>query len=255
MLTRNIFYQSLRVAYRGGYLSIHLVTAVFICLCLPLIQGRNWYSKNKGKALIQWWSKRTTEILGLTITEKGTSINTTSLFVANHISFLDIVILASMFPVTFLSKSTIRYWPVFGFIAYGFGVIFIQRNNKQILHSLTNSLSTALKQKRSLVLFPEGTTTIGLTVDKFHPSLFQAAINAGKPVQPVALRYHSNGEFDNTVAYIGKDNFIFTLISILAKKKTEVEVTICDAIDSSNMNRKELSDESHNLISQAIGAY
>lgn len=255
MLTRNKFYQGLLAVYRGGFLSIHLVLAVFICLCLPFIQGRNWYSKKKGKALIQWWSKRATNILGLSITQKGKFNNKTSLFVANHISFLDIVILASIFPVTFLSKSTIRYWPVFGFIAYGFGVIFIQRNNKRILHSLTNILTTALKQKRSLVLFPEGTTTIGMTVDEFHPSLFQAAINAGKPVQPVALRYHNNGEFDDTVAYVGKDNFIVTLISILAKTKTEVEVTICDVIDSGNMNRRELSHESHSVISQAVSAY
>ena len=249
-----MFYKSARLSYRGVKLSIHIVTAIIICICLPLLQGRSWYCNKKGKALIQWWSKRTTEILGITIAQKGKHINSTSLFVSNHISFLDIVILASVFPVTFLSKSTIRYWPVFGFLAYGFGVIFIQRNNKKVLHTVTNSLTTALKQKRSFVLFPEGTTTTGRAVGKFHSSLFQAAINAAKPVQPVALRYHNNGEFDDSSSYIGKDNFIITLISILAKSKTEVEVTICDAINSDNMNRRELSSLSHNLISQAISA-
>ena len=247
-----MFYKSARLSYRGVNLSIHIVTAIIMCIFLPLLQGRSWYCTKKGKALIQWWSKRTTEILGLTITQKGKHTNVTSLLVSNHISFLDIVILASVFPVTFLSKSTIRYWPVFGFLAYGFGVIFIQRNNKKVLHAVTNSLTTALKQKRSLVLFPEGTTTTGRVVGKFHSSLFQAAINAAKPVQPVALRYHNNGEFDDSASYIGKDNFIITLISILAKSKTEVEVTICDAINSDDMNRRELSSLSHNLISLAI---
>lgn len=60
------------------------------------------------------------------------------------------------------------------------------------------------------------------------------------------------GEFDDSASYIGKDNFIITLISILAKSKTEVEVTICDTITSDNMNRRALSSLSHNLISQAI---
>lgn len=247
-----MLYRGVRALYRGVTLSLHLAIGIIISLVLPLIYGFNWYSKDKGKKLIQWWSRRATDILGLSITHKGKLNLSTSLFVANHISFLDIIILSSMFPVTFLSKSTIRYWPVFGFIAAGFGVIFIQRNNKRVLNSITNSLTTALKQNRSLVLFPEGTTTIGKTVGKFHPSLFQAAINAGKPVQPVALRYHRNGEFDETAAYIGKDNFIVILISIMAKDKTEVEVTVCDEIDSYNLNRRELSDKSYNVINQVV---
>lgn len=247
-----MFSKGVRLSYRGVHLSMHIVLAILICICLPILQGRSWYCNKKGKMLIQWWSKRATEILGLTITQKGKYVNSTSLFVSNHISFLDIVVLASVFPVTFLSKSTIRYWPVFGFLAHGFGIIFIQRNNKKVLHTVTNSLTTVLKQKRSIVLFPEGTTTTGREVGKFHSSLFQAAINTSRPVQPIALRYHSNGKFDDTVAYIGKDNFIITFFSILAKIKTEVEVTICDEITTNNMNRKELSSYSRNLISQAI---
>lgn len=247
-----MLYPVVRIIYRGACLSLHISMAVFICIFFPLLYGREWYKKNKGKKLIQWWSKRATEILGISVRQNGRQNNKTSLYVANHISFLDIIVLASLFPVTFLSKSTIRYWPVFGFIAYGFGVIFIRRNNKRVLHSTTHSITTALEQKRSLVLFPEATTTTGKTVDKFHSSLFQAAINAEKQVQPVALRYQSNGQFDDTVSYSGKDNFLMVLMSVLAKEKTEVEVSVCEVICSININRKELSRKSYHLISQKL---
>ena len=120
------------------------------------------------------------------------------------------------------------------------------------MHTTTHALTEALKQKQTLVLFPEGTTTKGDRVDKFHPGLFQAAINADKPIQPVALSYKRNGQHDEIAAYIGNDNFIFSLIQIMAQKKTEVEMTFCNPLKNESMNRVELAATSHHLIAQAI---
>ena len=211
-LNSEMFFQTVRVSYRSIYFSAHIVTAVLICIVLPLLLEHNWFNTKKGKALTQWWSRRAINILGLNITQQGEPFKSTSLIVANHISFLDIIVIASSSPVIFLAKSTLRYWPFIGFIANRIGTVFIKRNNKREVLIISKSLTKALKQKQSLVLFPEGTTTPGRTVKKFHPSLFQAAISAGKPVQPVALHYKRNGEVDNIAAYVNNDNFIINLI-------------------------------------------
>lgn len=247
-----MFYPVVRTLYRGTHFSIHLFTATLICSILPILFKQDWFNKEQGKATIQWWSKRAASILGLTIFQRGKPFSSTSLIVANHISFLDIIVIGSTSPVVFLSKSSLRHWPVFGFIAYKIGTIFIQRNNKKVLHTITRSLTKALKQKQTLVLFPEGTTTTGRMVNKFHSSLFQAAINAGKPVHPVALRYKRNGCLDDTATYTSNDNFIINLVRIMAQEKTEVELTFCNIIENENMNRAELASASHHLISQAI---
>lgn len=227
---------------------------MLICIFLPLVLQRDWFTKKEGQTIIQWWHQRTLRILGLTVVQRGKPFQSTSLVVANHISFLDISVIASLSPVTFLSKSTLRYWPVIGFIAMNIGTVFIQRNNKKAAHKITQSIATALEQRQTLVIFPEGTTTAGNTVNKFHSSLFQAAINTAKPVQPVALRYNRNGKIDTKVAYINKDNFIITLIRIMAQAKTEVHITYCHLINSRNINRAELASTSHQLISQIIAA-
>jgi len=249
-----MLYQTIRVSYRGVHFSSHLVAALITCIILPPLYGRHWFSTKRGKKITQWWFKRTINILGLTIIQKGVPYKSTSLIVANHISFLDIIVIASSSPVTFLAKSTLRYWPVIGFIADRIGTIFIQRNNNRMVYGLTKSLTKALKQKKSIALFPEGTTTSGQIVKKFHSSLFQSTINAGKPVQPIALYYQRNGKLDVTAAYIDNDIFIINLVKIMAEKKTEVQITFCDLIDGRNLSRVELATTSHNLISKAIAA-
>jgi len=248
-----MFYQTIRTSYRGAQFLVHLVIALLICTFLPILLKRDWFRKKTGTAITQWWSKRATNILGVTIIQQGKPFESTSLIVSNHISFLDIIVIASTSPVIFLAKSTLRSWPVIGFIADRIGTIFIQRSNKRMIHTIKKSITTALEQKQSLVLFPEGTTTIGKTVNKFHSGLFQAAINAEKPVQPIALHYQRNGKIDDTAAYVDNDNFIINLIKIMAQAKTEVQITFCDLIDSKNLNRVELASTSHNIISRAVG--
>ncbi len=241
-----------RASYRAAFFSAHLGTALIIGFILPLIYGRQWFATFKGQRIIQWWAKRASSILGLSISLQGKSCTSTSLIVSNHISFLDIVVIASISPVTFLAKSTLRYWPIIGFIANRFGTIFIKRNSSSVMHNLTKSLTNALQQKQTIAVFPEGTTTNGLSVKRFHPALFQASINANKPVQPIALCYRRNGKVNRSAAYIDNDIFIITLIKIMSQTKTDVNLTFCNTIETLNSNRTELALKSHKLISNAI---
>jgi len=244
----------IRAIYRSVFFSAHLLVALLVCIVMPAIYNRRWFQDDNGKKIIQWWHKRATNILGLNITQQGTNSNITCLMVANHISFLDIMVIASLSPVTFLAKSTLRYWPMVGFITRHVGTIFIRRKNMRAAYTVISSLTKALSKEQSIAIFPEGTTTIGETVNKFHTSLFQSALNARKPIQPVALGYQKNGKLDKMVTYINNDIFIFSLLKIMAQPKTNVKITFCDLIHSENMSRANLALISHKLINKAIAA-
>jgi len=244
---------TLRVIYRGIHISIHLGFALMISTLAPVLYGKHWYRKKSGRQIISWWTKRTSIILGLNIIQEGQPSESNSLIAANHVSFLDIIVIASLSPATFLSKSTLRFWPIIGFAAKRSGTIFIQRGSKTTIHRITGTICHALEQQRSIVIFPEGTTTLGNTVKKFHSGLFQSAVNTGTPVQPVALRYIKNGKPDRTAAYIDKDNFIVSLIKIMAQANTEVQITYCRLLKPHSMDRAELANKSHQLISQQLG--
>ena len=242
----------IRVFYRGILMTIHLVVAYVISLVVPIFLGNNWYQNKKGQKIVNWWLTRTSRIIRLNIYQRGKPSAKNSLIASNHISFLDIIVIASMAEVSFLSKSTLRFWPIIGFTAKRFGTVFIQRNKGGTIKKIIDTIANTLTQNRSMVIFPEGTTTIGKTVNKFHSGLFQAAINANTPVQPVALSYMKDGKLNRTAAYIEQDNFIISLIKIMSKDKTDVSITFLDTIESETFNRIEIAKTCHNRINQQL---
>jgi len=247
-----MLYIPLRIIYKGSHFTFHIFIAFVISFFAPVFFGSQWHQTRKGKKTCQWWSIRATTILCLHIKQFGNPLQTTTLFTANHISFLDIIALAAVTPVKFLSKATLRYWPVIGFISSSIGTVFIKRGDRRIIHQTIITISQTLQQENSLVIFPEGTTSLGKNVKKFNTGLFQAAINTNKPIQPVALRYIRNGKPDRIAAYIENDNFILTLIKIMAQKKVEVELYYCAVLDSDDYTRAELAMNSHASISEVI---
>lgn len=247
-----MFYIPLRIITKGVTFTLHILIAFLISLFAPFVLGRLWHQTAKGKSACMWWFVRASNILNIIIHQNGYPHKTTTLYTANHISFLDIIVLAAVMPVKFLSKETLRYWPIIGFITSSAGTVFIKRGNRHIMHKVIYAIENTLQQEHSLVIFPEGTTTLGNNVKKFNTGIFQAAINSGKPIQPIALRYIRNGKPDRIAAYINNDNFITTLIRIMAQDKVEVQLTYCAAFESNTGTRAELAKSSHSIICNII---
>lgn len=247
-----MFYAPIRVIHKSIRFSFHIVVALLISLLSPILLGWQWHQTTKGKTMYTWWFSRASKILDLDVHQYGYPQKTTTLFIANHISFLDIIVLAAITPARFLSKETLRYWPIIGFITSRTGTVFIERGNRNVIHKTIHAMGNVLQQEHSLVIFPEGTTTLGNSVNKFNSGIFQAAINTSKPIQPVALRYVRNGKPNRTVAYIDSDNFIVTLIKIMAQTKIEVQLCFCNVIDSEQYTRTELAINSHAIISDIV---
>ncbi|MFG2504516.1 lysophospholipid acyltransferase family protein [Streptomyces rubiginosohelvolus] len=137
------------------------------------------------------------------------------LVVANHISWLDIPLVASVLPGRMVAKREIRCWPLLGSLAALGGTLFIDRDRLRALPAAVRTMATALRSGSRVVVFPEGSTWCGRGGGgAFRPAVFQAAIDAGATVRPVRITYrtaahssaeHPTGPAAGAVAFVGAD--------------------------------------------------
>ena len=131
------------------------------------------------------------------------------LLVSNHLGYLDIVILSAATPCFFVSKREIAGWPFFGWAARSAGTIFLDRTSHASAASVARQIAERLQLPVPVLLFPEGTSTDGHHVLRFHTRLFEPAVAAGAPVTAAALRYEtSNGVAEKDVCWFGDDAFL-----------------------------------------------
>ena len=242
----------IRASKRGLLVVGHVFVAFFIILFLRVTAGRDWYITPVGRSLTHWWMRHLTRVLGIRIYQHGSPPERHAFYVGNHVSFLDILVVLSITSLNFLSKNTVRYWPVIGYITTAAGTIYIKRGRRHHLGEVVSAISSALKHGRSVMVFPEGTTTLGKEPKKFHSGLFQAAIDSQTPIQAVAIRYLQNGKLDRDAAYIDNDNLLITLYRIIKRPRTEVHLTFCTPLVPDGHNRTELATQARQQIIDAF---
>ena len=148
------------------------------------------------------------------------------LLVANHISWLDIVVMHAVRPCRFISKSTIRHWPLIGVLASAAGTLYIERASRRDAMRVVHDMAAALRAGQVLAVFPEGTTGDGHTLLPFHANLMQAAIAAPAPAQPVALRFvdATTGRISLAPCYVGDDTLWQSLWRTLCASDVRAQV-------------------------------
>jgi lyso-ornithine lipid O-acyltransferase len=138
------------------------------------------------------------------------------LVVANHLSYLDIVLLSAAMPCFFVAKAEIRRWPYFGSAARLGGTLFIDRASRGSAEKIAATMAERLSLPVPILLFPEGTSSDGHTVLRFHPRLFEPAIRAKAPVTAAAVRYVlADGAEERDLCWFGKDTFLPHLWKVL----------------------------------------
>ncbi len=207
--------------------------------------------------LFTWWNRDLCSIFKAHISTIGTPSNDATLYVMNHISWFDIPALASRMPLHFLSKAEVRSWPVIGWLSHRAGTLFIQRGAAGAAQKSLAEITHCLKQGGSVVLFPEGTTSDGKQLKKFHARLYQAAIDAGVKIQPVALRYPYGKNINPYVPYIDDMTFVDSVIGLTRSHPLKVELhflqPIYDHLNSTEeVNRQQLAEKSYQAIQQII---
>ncbi|MDX1754439.1 MAG: lysophospholipid acyltransferase family protein [Marinobacter sp.] len=161
--------------------------------------------------------------LGIQVQQQGQAARGPVLFISNHISWSDIPVLGGTAPLRFLSKAEVGQWPVIGWLAHQAGTLFIQRRSGKSARS-REEIANTLRQGQSVLVFPEGTTTAGLTVLPFHQRLLWAAADAGVNIQPISIGYLRDGQPDHLAPFIGDDDFQSHLTRLLKKPAVKVGV-------------------------------
>ena len=141
------------------------------------------------------WSNTTLGLCGLTLRIRGAPEYNANIMVSNHVSWLDILVLQSVCDIVFIAKSEVRNWPGLGFLAKLADTIFVDRTPQKIT-SYTKKAQRVISSGETLFFFPEGTSSDGLRVLKFHSSFFQLAIdneaqgdNPPNKLQPISIYY------------------------------------------------------------------
>ena len=160
---------------------------------------------------VQAWSLQLLAIWGIHLRVMGQPVAAgPALLVANHISWLDILVIHAARFCRFVSKSDIRRWPLVGALATGAGTLYIERSNRKDALRMVREMAQALQAGDVLAVFPEGTTSDGRQLLPFHANLIQSAIAAEVPVQPMSLRFVDarTGEMTLAPCYIGDDTLL-----------------------------------------------
>lgn len=202
-------------------------------------------------ALVRRWLGWAARTLGVRIRLEGARPDTTSLVVANHVSWLDIVVLGSALPVVFVAKAEIRRWPLIGWLAALAGTIFIRRGGKHAAETAGQAMVRMLEACVSVAVFPEGTTTDGRQVRRFHPRLLAAAQAAGVPVQPVALTYPHERGVHPSVPFTGSDSFLRSALRVLRARDVVAEVHVCPPLPPGE-DRRRLAQTAHDRIEAVV---
>jgi 1-acyl-sn-glycerol-3-phosphate acyltransferase len=148
------------------------------------------------------------------------------LVVANHVSWLDTVALNAVLPSRMVAKTQVRDWPVIGLLAAAGGTIFIDRERLRSLPSTIERMAAALRSGECVTAFPEGTTTCGRRTGRYRRACFQAAVDAGADVRPVAVSYLLGGRATTATAFVGTGALWASLCRVAALRGLVIEVEV-----------------------------
>lgn len=237
----------MRALLKSVLLVLHLAIGVALTAAIAI----DFRRKLKPEKLAKWWSARLLRILDIEVHVHGRGVAGPRVLVANHISWLDIPVLAALEETRFVAKSEVREWPIAGWFAIAAGTFFIRRGKGGAKPLLAKALPH-LRAGGSFLFFPEGTTTAGNSVLKFHPRLFSAAIDAGCPVQPIALRYELTARGEAVAPFIGDDDLVSHILRVLRTPALAVQITYCPAITPDAIDRDAMASQAQAAIARNV---
>jgi 1-acyl-sn-glycerol-3-phosphate acyltransferase len=183
------------------------------------------------------------------------------LVVANHVSWLDVPLVAAVRPGRMVAKKEVAAYPVLGWLAARGATLFLDRDRLRALPGAVAGMAAALRAGTTVVVFPEGSTWCGRRQGRFRNAAFQAAIDAGVPVQPVRLRYGmADGRPTSAAAFVGEDTLVASVRRVVAVRCLVADVTVLPPIapgtysDRGSLARAAATAVSHAGVGKAVPA-
>lgn len=170
------------------------------------------------------------------------------LLVSNHLSYVDILVLAANTPCAFVAKYGVKYWPVLGWFAQMAGTVFVKREKRTDVARTTSEIQKALNDGALLVLFPEGTSSGGETVLPFKSALLEPATKAGQSLYISCIGYRlTDGSVPNEVCYWRDMTLLPHLLNLLGKHSLEACIAFT-RLERANADRKTLAKQLHAVV-------
>ncbi|BBY29185.1 lysophospholipid acyltransferase family protein [Mycolicibacterium sediminis] len=205
--------------------TLRVLCAVLIFTAVPLLAipmpGRSRVQRVYCRLMLR--------CLGVRITLSGGPIRNLSgvLVVSGHVSWVDVFVIGSVLPGSFVARADLADWPVLGVVTRLMRIIPIDRANLRRLPDVVRTVADRLRAGHTVVAFPEGTTWCGVGYGSFRPAMFQGAIDAGRPVQPLRLSYHHRDGAASTVpAFIGDDSLLTSIRRVITAQRTVAHVRV-----------------------------
>ena len=247
--------RTLRYLVRVPMLLWHLLVHLPLTLLLitPLTRHLRVGDESLEHRVIRAWSAGLVRVFGFRLRRVGRPLPGATLFVANHVNWLDIVVLHSQRMMGFVAKREISHWPVIGWLAARGETIFHHRGSTESLGGVLHEMLARLRAGRSVGVFPEGGTRGGGEVGPFHARIFLAAVEAGVPVQPVALRYGERGNAQKVVAFAPRERFLGNFLRLLGEPARIAEVHFLEPIGAGDAHgRRRIADLARQRIIDAM---
>jgi 1-acyl-sn-glycerol-3-phosphate acyltransferase len=243
-----------RAARRSGRLlrlAGCLAVGATVCVYLALFRFARGRHHPAVPRLTRWWHGTVCRALGISVRRVGGRPESPALLLANHVSWLDVVVVGSLAPTAFVSKAEVARWPLVGFLATCGATLFIPRGGHQA-QAIAQGIRERLAAGGSILIFPEGTTTDGSRLRPFFPRLLAGAVEAGARVQPVALSYPHPGGVHPTAPFVGDETFPRHLWRVLADPGIVAEVRFCAPLTADAAGRKGLARRCREAVAAAL---
>ena len=239
---------------------LKLIVFLFFVICyvitnLPLFLWSkvSRYSARKLMAKVcQFYARAVLKLINVNVKVNGTLPKQNHLFVSNHLSYVDILALASVYPSSFVTSMEMKKAFFLGQICELGGCLYVERRSRENLSNEVKDIKIALEKGLSVTIFPEATSTNGDFVKRFKRPLFQAAIDGQKTVVPLTINYKKvNGHQVNVqnrdiVCWYDDMTFGGHFMTLLSQKSVELEITIGSSLMESDVTT--FSESSHHIV-------
>lgn len=246
---------TLRLGLRSLRLLLWLLVGCLLAAYVSLherLSSRGLLALRQG--LMRFWLAGLVRCLPFRVRVSGQPPSEPVLWVSNHVSWCDIPLLGALQPMSFLSKAEVRHWPLAGWLAEKSGTLFIQRGSGDSA-DLSQQIRAYLRQQRSLLIFPEGTTTDGRGVRAFHGRLLSSVLETRVALQPVAIRYRREGRHDDLAPFIGEDDLLGHLKRLLRAPTADVELQLLPLLHPRpDENRNQLARRAQQAVARHVAA-
>ena len=247
--------RSIAAVERGSWRAWSRVALIILCLVLFVPPHVLWRRLGLHSPWGGWFLNMSAKAAGANVRVTGTPVTRDVLYIANHISWLDILVLAGRTHCAFVAKADMEPWPVLGWLATLNNSVYVQRDKRLDVNAQAIAIRTALATHQPITLFPEGTTGNGLAILPFRSSLIASVVPPPNDItiQPVAIDY---GVVAPEIAWVDDDESVgHNALRVMGRKgRMEVTLHFLDPLPSTDFaDRKLMASHSRAVIAAALG--